>query len=124
MALDGARTVMAALVDMFASGDPARAESVVAVDYLDHQGLGAGPLRGVEGFRHLVAVARQGFVALDAAVLDAISEGDRSVARIGWRGTLTSGELVARETIDIGRVVKGPRWPATPNAADRRPRTR
>ncbi len=41
--------VLQAMADMFASGDPPEAAAVVADDYLDHQGLGTGPIRGVDG---------------------------------------------------------------------------
>lgn len=45
-----AADVLRAMVIMFASGDPSGASAVVADDYLDHQGLGQGPLRGIDRF--------------------------------------------------------------------------
>lgn len=54
MAGGSAAEVLEAMVAIFTSGDPSGAAVVVAGDYVDHQGLGAGPLRGVEGFAHVV----------------------------------------------------------------------
>ncbi len=46
--------VLKAMVAIFASGDPSDAAAVVAEEYLDHQGLGAGPIRGIDGFALVV----------------------------------------------------------------------
>ncbi len=46
--------VLKAMVAIFASGDPSDAAAVVAEKYFDHQGLGAGPIRGIAGFALVV----------------------------------------------------------------------
>ncbi|MGZ6987253.1 MAG: ester cyclase [Ilumatobacteraceae bacterium] len=102
-----AKTVMAAMVEAFNSGDVSGVDALVADDYVDHQGLGSGELRSPEGFRQVVAAARSGFSELSVAVLDYVVEGDKVVARIEWRGTRSTGEIEQRETIDIVRVVNG-----------------
>ena len=92
---------------MFASGDPSEAAAVVADDYLDHQGLGAGPLRGVDGFAHVVRANHAAHEHQEITIEDVFGAGDRAVARIRWRTRRRDGEEVDRETIDIVRVVGG-----------------
>lgn len=97
---------MRKMVDMFATGDLAGAESVVAADYVDHQGdVETG---GLDGFRNLVRTVhapREG--AVDVRIDDLISEGDRAAARLRWHHTNADGTVVERETIDIVRCVNG-----------------
>jgi hypothetical protein len=45
--------VLEGMVAMFASGDPAAAPTVVAENYIDHQGLGAEEMRGLKVSRTL-----------------------------------------------------------------------
>ena len=102
-----ASDVLSAMVGMFATGDPSGAVAVVAVDYLDHQGLGAGPIQGIEGFDHVVRSNFDAYERQDISIEDLFGVDDRAVARIRWRGHRHSGEDVDRETIDIVRVVDG-----------------
>ena len=95
------------MVAMFASGDPSEAAAVIAQDYLDHQGVGAGPIRGVEGFAHVVRTSHVAYEQLEVTVEDLFGAGDRAVARIRWRGRRRGGEVIDRETIDIVRVADG-----------------
>jgi predicted ester cyclase len=106
-ATHSAKFVMRAMVEMFDTGDDGRAEAIVSAHYVDHQGLGTGEILGVDGFRHVVRVARSGYTELDVVIEDLIADGDRVVARLTWRGTRPDGELVHRETIDIVRVESG-----------------
>ncbi len=99
--------VMRAMIQMFASGELGPVTSTVAEQYVDHQGLGDGEIRGTEGFVHVVHTARRGYLELDVWAEDVIVEGNRAVARIRWRGTLGNGDRVERETIDILRARKG-----------------
>jgi|ERR671910_3350276 predicted SnoaL-like aldol condensation-catalyzing enzyme len=99
--------VMRAMVAMFASGDPSDAAAVVAADYLDHQGLGAGPLTGVEGFAHVVRTNHAAYEYQKITIEDLFGVDDRAVARIRWRGRKHNGDDVDRETIDIVRVLDG-----------------
>jgi predicted SnoaL-like aldol condensation-catalyzing enzyme len=95
------------MVEMFRTGDISTVRSIVSDSYLDHQGVGSGEIVGADGFGHVVDVARQPFEALDVSIEDLFAEADRAVARLRWRGTLLSGEVVERETIDIVRVDDG-----------------
>jgi hypothetical protein len=76
------QAVIRSMVTMFATGDTTKAASVVADEYVDHQGLGDGPIFGADGFCHVVAAARSGFTDLDTSVLDCIAEGEKVVVRI------------------------------------------
>ena len=102
-----ATEVLEAMVAMFASGDPSAAAAVIAEDYLDHQGLGAGPMRGVDGFAHVVRTNYAAYAHQQVSIEDLFGVSDRAVARISWRGRRHDGEGVNRETIDIVRVAEG-----------------
>ena len=102
-----ATEVLEAMVAMFASGDPSTAAAVVAEDYLDHQGLGAGLIRGVGGFAHVVRTNHAAYEHQQVSIEDLFGVSDRAVARIRWRGRRRDGEGVDRETIDIVRVAAG-----------------
>ena len=102
-----ASDVMRAMVTMFASGDPSNAATVVSVDYLDHQGLGTGPLTGVEGFAHVVRTNHAAYEYQQISIEDLFGVEDRAVARIRWRGRRHERDDVDRETIDIVRVLDG-----------------
>jgi predicted SnoaL-like aldol condensation-catalyzing enzyme len=102
-----ATQVLEAMVAMFASGDPSQAATVVAEDYLDHQGLGSGPIRGVDGFVHVVRTNHAEYEHQEISIEELFGVSDRAVARIRWRGRRRDGEKVDRETIDIVRVADG-----------------
>jgi predicted SnoaL-like aldol condensation-catalyzing enzyme len=99
--------VLEAMVAMFASGDPSAAAEVVAPEYVDHQGLGRGAMRGVEGFAQIVRTNHTAWQQQQVRIEDLFGAGDRAVARIRWRGRRHDGEDVDRETIDIIRVAHG-----------------
>ncbi len=102
-----ANEVLEAMVAMFASGDPSAAAEIVAPDYLDHQGLGSGPVRGIEGFAHVVRTNHTAHERQEISVEDLFGAEDRAVARIRWRGRRHNGMETDRETIDIIRVSDG-----------------
>ncbi len=102
-----ATEVVEVMVAMFASGDPSEAATVVADDYLDHQGVGAGAIRGVDGFAHVVRTNHAAYEHQEISIEDLFGVADRAVARISWRGRRHDGEKVDRETIDIVRVAEG-----------------
>lgn len=104
---DVGKAVLVRMIEMFATGDTTNAHSAVADEYIDHQGIGGGEVRGVGGFCEVVRVARSAFTTLDVWVEDLIQDHDRAAARIKWRGVLPSGVVVNRETIDIVRTVDG-----------------
>lgn len=102
-----AAQVLEEMVAMFDSGDPTAAVRVVADSYLDHQGLGQGPMHGVGGFIEVVQASRAGFEMKKVRIEDLFDTHDRAVARIRWRGRRQDGQEVDRQTIDIVRVVDG-----------------
>jgi predicted ester cyclase len=103
-----ATDVMRAMVAAFDTGDVTQIEEVVHPEYLDHQGLpGERPITGVDGFIHVVGVARKGYTELSVTVEDLIDGADRVAARLAWNGVRLSGETTRRETIEIVRVESG-----------------
>ena len=92
---------------MFATGDPSGASELVAVQYLDHQGLGHGPLRGINGFSEVVRTNHAAYEHQEILIEDLFGNLERAVARIRWRGRRHDGEEIDRQTIDIIRVANG-----------------
>ncbi len=95
------------MVAMFASGDPSGASGVVAESYLDHQGIGHGPVRGVDGFADVVRTNHAAYEYLEVGIEDLFGGRDRAAARISWRGRRHDGMEVNRQTIDIIRITEG-----------------
>ncbi len=95
------------MVEMFASGDASNAGAVISDEYLDHQGLGQGPITGVDGFSYVVQANHAAYEQQQVTIQDLFGAGDRVVARIRWRGRRRDGEVVDRETIDIVRTADG-----------------
>jgi hypothetical protein len=102
-----AEQVLADMVAMFDSGDASAAPDVVADAYLDHQGLGGGPMLGAAGFIAVVKASWAGFEYKAVTIEDLFGTQDRAVARIRWRGRHHDGEKLDRETIDIIRIEGG-----------------
>lgn len=109
--------VLRAMVTMLATGDLSALEATVDPDYLDHQGLDGEPIHGPGGFASVVSAARSSFEALNVTIEDLITEPGRAAARLHWRGTRASGELVVgkrsrssasqtAEQLNIGAVVR------------------
>lgn len=96
------------MVAAFDTGEVSDLGAFVDASYLDHQGLPhIRPIEGIDGFRHVVEVARSGYSDLAVEVVDLIEGIDRSAARLIWRGVRPSGETVVRETLEIVRVDSG-----------------
>lgn len=105
--MQSATDVMRAMVAMFNSGDLSELDATVGANYLDHQGLGEGPMFGPAGFSAVVEAARGSYETLDVTIEDLIADTDRVAARLRWRGKRTSGEPVERESLEIIQVVDG-----------------
>jgi predicted SnoaL-like aldol condensation-catalyzing enzyme len=99
--------VLRAMVEMFSTGDVSAVDDVVAVDYIDHQGLGGNEMHGVVGFVHVVEVARKAYSDMRVEVVDLESHGDSAEGRLHWTGVRHDGSVVERETIEIIRVADG-----------------
>ena len=99
---------MRAMVSAFNTGETNQLETIIHPDYLDHQGLPhSRPIRGIEGFRQVIEVARSGFEDLSVEVVDLIEGSDRSAARLVWSAVRRSGETAERETLEIVRIDTG-----------------
>lgn len=101
------KAAMAHIVDMFSTGDLSHVQTLIAPDYLDHQGLGGMAMHGQQGFRQVVTVARAALPGLRVVMQDMIAEGDKVVARLHWQSTDSAGNTIDRETIEIIRFVAG-----------------
>jgi predicted SnoaL-like aldol condensation-catalyzing enzyme len=95
------------MVESFSTGDVSYVAELIAPDYVDHQGIGDGALKGPEGFARAVRAARSNIHSLQVDVEDIFGTDDRAVARLRWIETSTVGERRERETIDIVRVHDG-----------------
>lgn len=74
---------MRAMVAAFDTGDVDELDGIVHRDYLDHQGLPhIRSVRGVDGFRQVVEVARSGYDDLSVDIADLIEGVDRAAARL------------------------------------------
>lgn len=96
------------MVRAFATGDLSDIDSYVDQRYVDHQGLRETKITGHEGFRQVVAAARNSYSDLKVTIEDSIVEGSKIAARLRWidKGT-PDGVTFARETIDILRIENG-----------------
>jgi len=110
---DDNKKIATRIVAIFTTGDLSAVDSVIAADYIDHQGLHGIRISGPDGFRRVVAAARAAYPeGLNVLVQDTVAEADKVVLRLRWRGTAPRStaeqpELVERETVDILRFVSG-----------------
>ena len=95
------------MVAAFGTGRVDDVAAYVDGDYFDHQGLPGEPVRGADGFARVVEVARGGYDKLSVIVEDLIEDSGRAAARLHWRGTRPTGEVVERETLEIVHVKDG-----------------
>ena len=105
MDVDRNKQQMRKIVEVFATGDVAKVDQLVADDYIDHQGISGNPIRGREGFRTVVESARR-FSSPRVTVEEMLAEGDLVAARLRWRWT-EPATAQGRETIDIMRFEDG-----------------
>jgi predicted ester cyclase len=100
--------LMSRMVAAFDTGNVSDLGRFIDAEYLDHQGIGGKQVRGPDGFRNVVELARSGFDDLRVSVQDMIGGPDRAAARLLWVGRRKSdGMSVRRETIDIVRFDNG-----------------
>jgi predicted ester cyclase len=95
------------IVEIFTTGDLDNVNSVVADNYVDHQGLQDIEIRGQDGFRQVVEAARGSLRDLNVAINDLLIDREKVAARLRWQGTSGAGHEITRETIDILRIEKG-----------------
>jgi predicted ester cyclase len=96
-----------AIVEIFTTGDLAAIPSVIAADYVDHQGLGDIEIRGPDGFRQVVLAARRSR-DLRVTIEDIVAAQDKAAVRLRWeRSDPSSGKTVTRETLELLRFEQG-----------------
>jgi predicted ester cyclase len=104
--MNDAAAAARAIVDILATGDLDGVSSAVAVDYVDHQGLGDVEIRGLHGFRRVVeAVHTSSDVRV--TIEDIVAAQDKAALRLGWHGVNRAGRTVTRETLELLRFVDG-----------------
>ena len=91
------------VVSLFSTGDLERLESLIAPDYVDHQGLRGTTVHGPAGFRTVVESARGALADLEVSIEDLVASGQTACLRIRWSGIRGDGRRVDRETIDMLR---------------------
>ncbi len=99
---------------LFGDGDLDLADELVHPDYLNHEAAEGRP-RGPEGMRETVTWLRETFGNPQFEEQDLIAEGDRVVARVLFKGTLTgevmgmapTGKPFAVQHIHIWRIEDG-----------------
>jgi predicted ester cyclase len=101
------KTLLKKIIRLFESGDVSDVDVLIDVKYVDHQGLGGTELTGTGGFWQVVSAARIAMPELHVAVEDLVTEGDRIVARLRWRGKSVAGQELERQTIDVLRIEGG-----------------
>ena len=79
--------------------------SVIAPEYVDHQGLGEQEIRGPDGFREVVEAARRD-EGVHVTVEDLVADEEKAAVRLRWYGVNQAG-VVTRETLDMLRFANG-----------------
>ena len=100
---------MRRMVDFFNTGDLSELASVVSTDYVDHQGVGQGPLFGADGFASVVQLSRERHPALSVEIDELHAAGDVVVTKLNWSEP-SSGQTrfhTYRRTIEIVRFAEG-----------------
>lgn len=94
------------IVEIFDSGAVDLISSVIAPEYVDHQGLGEQEIRGPDGFREVVEAVRR-YQGVRVTVEDLVADEERAAVRLRWSGVNQAGVVVTRETLDLLRFVNG-----------------
>jgi len=93
------------IADAFATGKIDHVEALLAQNYVDHQGIGAGDLVGPAGFREVVSRARSHYHRLDVEVLSLIESGSFVAMALRWNGLPGDTAPARRETLEVLRFV-------------------
>ncbi|MYD28365.1 MAG: ester cyclase [Dehalococcoidia bacterium] len=97
------------MVQFFNTGDLSALPSVVATDYVDHQGVGQGPLLGPDGFAGVVRLSRDRHPELSVDIDELHVAGDVVVAKLNWSEPKPRGteQHTYRRTIEVVRFAEG-----------------
>jgi steroid delta-isomerase-like uncharacterized protein len=110
----GNREIIRRVFGVFASGDLAILDELVAADYTNHDAPPGAP-QGRDGRKRVVAMFRAGFPDVASTIEEIIAEGDRVVVRATLSGTNTgefmgrppTGRPISVSAIDIFRIADG-----------------
>jgi hypothetical protein len=94
------------IVEIFEVGAFDLIPSVIASEYVDHQGLGEKEIRGPDGFREVVEAVRL-YEGVHVTVEDLVADEERAAVRLRWYGVNRGGVVVTRETLDMLRFANG-----------------
>src|SRR5262245_39045872 len=107
---------MQSIMEIFnGKADPAGADTYIAADMVDHQGIPGVDTSGPDGFRRVVELYRTAFPDAYSDVVSLVAEGDEVVARFHMTGTNTgpfmgmpaTNKPFDVEGVDIIRVANG-----------------
>lgn len=94
------------IVEIFDTGAFDLIPTLIAPEYVDHQGLGGQEVRGPDGFREVVEAARRD-EGLQVTVEDLVADEETAAVRLRWSGVNQTGVVVTRETLDMLRFANG-----------------
>jgi SnoaL-like polyketide cyclase len=94
------------IVEIFDVGAFDLIPSVIAPEYVDHQGLSEKEIRGPDGFREVVEAVRRD-EGVHVTVEDLVADEERAAVRLRWHGVNQAGVVVTRETLDMLRFADG-----------------
>jgi predicted ester cyclase len=94
------------IVEIFDTGAVDLIPSLIAPEYVDHQGLGEQEIRGPDGFRKVVEAARRD-KGVHVTVEDLVADEEKAAVRLRWSGVNQAGIVVTRETLDMLRFTNG-----------------
>jgi SnoaL-like polyketide cyclase len=94
------------IVEIFDTGAFDLIPSLIAPEYVDHQGLGEKEIRGPDGFRQVVEAVRRD-EGVHVTVEDLVADEERAAVRLRWYGVNQAGVVVTRETLDMLRFANG-----------------
>lgn len=100
--------------EAFSQGNVVALGELMRPDFIEHE-AGPGQGRGLEGVKTIVTMMHTAFPDLHATIEDMTAEGDKTWARVTFRGTHTgafmgmppTGKRVTFEAIDICRYADG-----------------
>jgi len=99
--------------EVWNKGDLAAVDEVMATDYVLH--VPGQEIKGPEGFKEYVTMARTAFPDFHMTIEDMVAEGDKVAFRFTWRGThkgeimgiAPTGKQVTVTSIGINRFAGG-----------------
>ena len=98
---------MRRMVDFFNTGDLSTLASVVATDYVDHQGVGQGPLLGADGFAGVVQLSRERHPELSVDISELHVVGDVVITKLIWSAKAYGTANVRTSRSTLGASLRG-----------------